>query len=105
MTFGDATVKGATLVIRLRRSSMPLFSICGVEDEKIHKAVERAYPKDHIKVWPGFWFVVDEATTQQVSDKLRISDGSLGQVVVNAVTSYWGYGPKNLWEWLSVKLK
>ena len=83
---------------------MPVFAVATRDDEKAAGAIEAAYPDSHKKVWPGLWFVADEATTQQVGEKLGIGDGSKGNVFICSLsTNYWGFGPKDAWEWLTLK--
>ena len=83
---------------------MPIFAVVTKEDDKAAPAIKEAYPNGHKHVWPGLWFVVDEVTTQEVGNKLGISDGSRGGVFVCSLsTNYGGFGPKDAWEWLTLK--
>jgi len=47
-------------------------------------------------------FVKFIGTTQELSDKLGISTGDKGDAVVMNFSSYYGWGPSNMWEWISV---
>jgi hypothetical protein len=82
---------------------MSIFAIIAKDDEEIARTVQRVYPDNHKKGWSGLWFVVDEATVQQVADKLGTSDGVRGHVFVCSFESYSGYGPNDIWEWLALK--
>ncbi|MGI8784917.1 MAG: hypothetical protein ACR2L2_14850 [Acidobacteriota bacterium] len=82
---------------------MPFFAISAKEDEKLAPTIQSVYPETHRQVWPGLYLVFDEATTQQVGDRLGVADGSKGLVFISMVEYYWGYGPKDVWEWLKLK--
>jgi hypothetical protein len=47
------------------------------------------------------FFVSDSGTAKDVSDKLEITSGSFGSVIVLAVSGYYGRAPMNIWEWLA----
>lgn len=40
-------------------------------------------------------------TTQELSDAMGISDGGIGGAMVTHVSSFWGWGPNNVWEWMN----
>ena len=71
------------------------------EDDRFSKSIKSTYPDDNFRAWPGLWFVVDNATTQEVAKKLGIGGSEEGRGVVLSVNNYWGRAPKSLWEWLS----
>jgi len=83
---------------------MAQFVVTGRDDTKLGPAIQATYPNDHIKVWEGLWLVSDEAATaQEVCKKLNATEGALGTVIVTSINGYYGYAPKNVWEWLAVK--
>lgn len=82
---------------------MPIFSISTGQEEKIAETIKTVYKDAYNHPWEGLWFVFDQATSQEVGEKLGISDGSKGQVFVSLLSGYWGWGPKDSWEWLAVK--
>ena len=83
---------------------MPVFAVAAMDDEKAAEAIQEVYPDSHKRLWPGLWFVADDATTQQVSKKLGIADGLRGSVFICSLsTNYWGFGPKDAWEWVALK--
>lgn len=85
---------------------MPVFAVSGQSDTLLAQALKTVYPDSHRQVWPGLYFVIDEVTTQQVGEKLGISDGSKGFVFIcSLAANYWGFGPKDAWEWLDLKRK
>lgn len=83
---------------------MAQFVVTGRDEERLAPAIAEAYPDDHIKVWDGLWLVSDDgATAQQVCQKLGATEGQRGSVIVTSINGYYGYAPKNVWEWLAVK--
>ena len=83
---------------------MAQFVVVARDDSKIGPVLAEIYPNDHMQVWAGVWLVSDDAVTaQQVADKLKISDGVSGSAIVVSMNGYWGFAPKNVWEWLTVK--
>lgn len=83
---------------------MAQFVVAAVNDASVGSAIQAAYPNNHIKVWDGLWLVSDEvATAQEVSSKLGATDGRHGRVVITSINGYYGWAPKDIWEWLAVK--
>ncbi len=82
---------------------MAQFVVAGDNDSRLGAAVAHTYPEDHIKVWTGLYLVSAEATAQQVSERLGVTNGQIGRAVVTSINGYFGYAPKNVWEWLAVK--
>jgi len=82
---------------------MPVFAVAVKEPEKLTPVLQEIYPNAFIEVWPGLYFVADEATSKQVSEKLGVINGGRGSVFVSLISGYYGFGPKEAWEWLAVK--
>lgn len=39
--------------------------------------------------------------TEDISNKAGISNGSVGEFIVTALSPYYGYGPTANWEWIN----
>lgn len=67
-------------------------------------AVGRAFQDNHYAIAEGQYLVAAQSmTTKEVTEKLGAESGALGQIVVLAVTSHYGWHTKDVWEWLQVK--
>lgn len=67
------------------------------------------FPDHHLRITSTQWLVASSSTTQEVSAHLGIYDAAnpsgarVGDGIVVAVSNYFGYAPKNVWEWLRSK--
>jgi hypothetical protein len=48
-------------------------------------------------------FISSSMTTQRIADRLEIEDGEKGTYLIVGVEKYWGFGPKDLWEWIELQ--
>jgi hypothetical protein len=48
----------------------------------------------------GEFFVSFKGTSQELSDVLKITDGTSGSAIVSSVGSYYGRAGTNIWEWV-----
>jgi hypothetical protein len=74
------------------------------ENKALSEAISANYPdNDFLQATPDtrLYFVTDSGTAKDVSDRLGISDGAFGSVVVLAVSGYFGRAPINVWEWVA----
>ena len=80
---------------------MAIVAVIASKDQPgLGNAITGSFPK-HLNFGPGQWVVsADGLTAPQVAEKLGVSKGALGQVVVFTVANHWGYHRKDLWEWL-----
>lgn len=63
-------------------------------------------PQDCYQIDDNTWLVSapdNVVTAKELSDFLDISAGSVGQVIIMHVTSYYGYHRRDIWDWLSLK--
>ena len=63
-------------------------------------------PQDFHKVDDSTWLVSapqNIVTPKELSDYLEISSGSIGQVLIMHVTSYYGFHKREIWDWLTMK--
>ena len=52
---------------------------------------------------PGMWLVAYDGTTNDLAEAIGLGDDeSMGTAIVVPVTSYSGYAPRGLWEWLKL---
>ena len=49
----------------------------------------------------GEFLVSYKGASQELSDLLGISNGSIASGVVASINSYYGFAGNNIWEWLS----
>jgi hypothetical protein len=84
---------------------MAQFMVAAKEYAKFAPVIAAVYQENSIKLWDGVWLVSDDtATAQQVAIKLNgTAEGNLGTVIITSINGYYGYAPKNVWEWLAVK--
>ena len=75
------------------------------ENAGMASEIERLFPDEHIRVWPGVWFVNSPTTStpKEISDALGITGGKNGLGLVMPVFLYFGRANSDVWEWLAVK--
>lgn len=86
---------------------MPVFAIVSTSDPaKIRTVLNNKFAENHIQLPRGSGWLVfaPNATAQEVSNQLGVSEGESGTGIVFAIAGYWGRAPTNVWEWLSVKI-
>lgn len=92
---------------------MEFFAIISTvaENPQLAEAVRATYPDAHVEVGPQSWVVGDRGrTSQEVCAKLGIKTSTspgtgTEDAFVVRFDSYYGFAPRNIWEWLSVKSK
>jgi hypothetical protein len=62
-------------------------------------AIEREFSGKHFMVAGHHWLVSANGTTQEVSGRLGITTGHVGQAIVYNVSAYFGLAPQTTWEW------
>lgn len=80
-----------------------VFAIFAVSDQDaLAQSIAATYPGKLLQVGPGQWLVADVGTSQQVSEKLRVSaDPSVSSaIIVSFAGGYFGRQPTNVWEWV-----
>jgi len=79
--------------------------ICLQPNTALDENVEKIYPGNHLRISPTVWFVADSGvTTQDVCAKLDVKSGGLSGIIVLKVETFNGFAPRNIWEWLQVKV-
>lgn len=94
---------------------MPIFQITALADNKtaIQQAVESKFPaEDRYKLQSNAgWLVRHHGTTVEVSNHLGVTGqpqgepSPIGSTMVTLVTSYYGRGPTDMWEWLKTRFE
>ncbi len=81
------------------------FAIMSVtENPALNMAVEREFPGASLKLAPNTWLVAARGlTTREVSEKVGVMPEGISGVVVVKIEGYFGFAPRNIWEWLKVK--
>ena len=52
---------------------------------------------------PQFWLVSFNGTTGDLSERIGLGDDyDLGSAIIMPVTTFAGYGPSEVWEWLGL---
>jgi hypothetical protein len=77
------------------------------DNQPLTAAIATHYPNNSfLQATPDarLYFVSDAGTAKDVSDKIGVSDGALGSVVVLAVSGYFGRAPMNVWEWIAASI-
>lgn len=49
----------------------------------------------------GEFFVSFKGTCQELSDLLKVTDGTSGSAIITLTTSYYGWASNSIWEWVS----
>ena len=55
----------------------------------------------HYQLTNGETLIAFKGTSKELSDLLKISDGTNGPAIVAAISSYFGRAPTDIWEWVS----
>ena len=64
-------------------------------------AIAAQYGAAHFQFDATTWFISDGGSSRSISDKLGLSNGSLGsQGIIVKVTGYAGYARSDTWTWL-----
>jgi len=85
---------------------MALFVICGITDEeKLHSALSREFPDDHLRLQDGGWLVSGTGTTQQIAKRADLTEGDDISGIVFRTTTYYGLATAEIWEWIALKLE
>ena len=67
-------------------------------------AVARHFSENFYVVAQGQYLVAAQnLTTKEITERLGATSGELGQVIVLASSSYYGWHTKDVWEWIQVK--
>ncbi len=73
--------------------------------DRADAAIQTTFPGEFLKVAGGQWLVAAGGmTTQEITGRLGAETGDKGQVIVLAVSSYWGWHTNNIWEWIRTKM-
>ena len=89
---------------------MQIFAVIGMREEQRDNIVKLArdrYTTANIYIAQNAVFVASGGeTTQELSVRLGIGDDKNNYTgVVIMVDYYWGYHPKELWEWIAARSK
>jgi hypothetical protein len=66
--------------------------------------IDREFPGKNFRVALNHWLISANGTAQEISAKLGITTGQVGQAAVYNVGGYFGYAPQNTWEWLKANM-
>jgi hypothetical protein len=72
---------------------------------ELDAAILNAFPGNALQINYDQWLVSDSArkTTKEVCDAIGASEGKFGQIVVFAISGYYGFHRTDLWEWLKTR--
>jgi len=88
---------------------MQVFAVFAVKDRtRVQKALDEHYENQYRAVEDGAYLLATkDETTREVATKIGLGDELEGREVTSGivvpVTSYWGRGDPNMWEWLAVR--
>lgn len=84
---------------------MPLYFVAALsKPSEIQNKIKSEIPEgDYHEVAADKAFINFSGTSTELSEKLGITDGSVGTAIVLLVTSYYGRAPKSVWEWVNLK--
>ncbi len=91
---------------------MPVFMIVPTEDaNRLERVVTKAFDQSDRYVLPGkqACFVRFKGTSQEIAEKLdlvgdKTTDDRPCPAVITLVTTYGGFAPTALWEWLKTRM-
>ncbi len=69
---------------------------------KIEQNLEANYPGKYRAIKNGNFILVSKDVTKDITAKLGIFDGGVGMFLVSRVSAYFGFGPGEIWEWISL---
>ncbi len=78
-------------------------SMPGALQEALQNAASGDLKLDYMALPIAGFLVNFPGTSQELAEKLGVVDGSLGGAIITHVSSYWGWAPNNIWEWLSTR--
>lgn len=88
---------------------MQVFAVFGVENRtRVQEGLDEHYEKQYRIVGDGVYLLATkDETTREVATKLGLGDVLEGRKVTSGivvpVTSYWGRGDPDMWEWIAVR--
>jgi len=83
---------------------MSIFVIFRTQNpEKIAEALNEQLPDDHLLLQHGEFLVSTSGTAKELSDRLKISDGTNGAAMVFSMANYFGRAPTDIWDWVKTK--
>lgn len=91
---------------------MPIFMIVPTEDaERLERVVTKTFPNEqdrYILAGKQACFVRFNGTSQEIAQKLDLAgdqskDDRPCPAVITVVTTYGGFAPTSLWEWLNTR--
>ena len=85
---------------------MTIFSVIVTGEARpgaLKERLTKQFADDHIAITSNAWLVAGKGPSQLMSNKLGISDGSVANGVVAAMSSYYGRAPSNIWDWVKAK--
>lgn len=84
---------------------MPLYFVTSLTNPAaVLAAAEKAVPEGDVHAASqDKFFIRFEGTSNELSEKLGVADGSTGTAIILLVTAYHGRAPKSIWEWVAQK--
>ncbi len=72
----------------------------------LQQTIQEKYPGENLVISPNAWIISAAGIAKNVSDSLIGSPPQPGapQLVVLAVSGYFGFAPNTVWEWIASKL-
>lgn len=85
---------------------MAIFAVIATTDnQKLGPSIAKVFPENHLQINTQSWLVSLDGTSQELSDKLGVTDGSHGSAVIVSISGYYGRAPTTIWEWMKAKLE
>jgi hypothetical protein len=76
-----------------------------VPNPVLDAAIAKNFPKDFLALSPTSWLIAASGTAQEVSLRLGVTTGGIGQTIVFSTAGYYGMANSNIWEWIRAKLE
>ena len=78
-------------------------------DDLLKSRITDLFPEDHYEIGRGQWLVVYNGTAKELYLKIappsEETPYSIKGTTVFGVQGYFGVAPRDLWDWMSTKLK
>jgi hypothetical protein len=84
---------------------MALFVVMSFSDDaNVKAALDEHYSEKYLRLGAGQYVVAGRGSTAiELSNELGISTGAKGSCMVALISGYWGFGSKNIWDWMATK--
>jgi hypothetical protein len=84
---------------------MAIFVITPFDDSgKVGNKLDEVFPGKFYRMPKGGFLLSADGTSKSIGEALGLQGNAsgLGRVLVTSASGYWGYAPKDMWEWFTL---